>query len=352
MNDIEKMLARKFKKQYCCFTGSGTTAIYLALQALALQHKKILYPAITCMAPVNAALYAGYEPIFCDVNLQDYTMDVESLEIMLDKYDVGIIVPTHIYGHPCDMDSICKIAKEKGIIVLEDAAQTIQTSNADVSIMSFGHTKILECEVGGGALFTENQLLYEKVLTIQKTIPNKPMHSSHMFDEYRAAYYSIMQCVKRDSRFWALMLQLQQLSKDTFVYNIDNGSEITEVLSKMSIKVNKRIERAKLYDEYLNKTSMRLPQIDSDCVRWRYSFLFDGNQQELLQKVRQKKVDISNWYPALYKVYSTQEKKYFENAEYLENHIINLWINPEYTIDKIMHDIEIINGQIEGEGIK
>jgi dTDP-4-amino-4,6-dideoxygalactose transaminase len=350
MNQIEQELASKFNKAYCCLTGSGTTAIYLILKSLNLQNKKILYPAITCMAPVNAALYAGYEPVFCDVNLQNYTMDINSLEQMIETYDVGIIVPTHIYGHHCDMNSICNIAKKRDIFVLEDAAQTTSLMNADVSIMSFGHTKILECKTGGGALFTDNQLLYEKVLEIKETIPSKPKYLDQMLDEYRAVYYSIMECIKRDKRFWSLMLQLQQLSKDTFIYNEDNNVDLLDSVNNMDVIANKRMERTKLYDKYLNKDLIDLPKIDVNCVRWRYSFLFTGNQKELLHKVREKNVDISNWYPSLHKVYSHQDGKYFKNADYIENHIVNLWINPQYSEDKIGNDIEIINSVIENIG--
>src|SRR3712207_7551248 len=102
MNYIEMKLSNFFNKEYCCFTGNGTTAMYLIFKALNMQNKSVLYPDITCTNPVNAAVYAGYKVVFSDVNFYDYTMNIDSLEYMIKKYNIGIVVPTHIYGHRCN----------------------------------------------------------------------------------------------------------------------------------------------------------------------------------------------------------------------------------------------------------
>ena len=78
------------------------------------------------MQAVNAAIFAGMKPLFCDVNLNDFTMNVRSLKKILDKYkNVEMIVPTHIFGNSCDLDKIIKIIRKREIFVLEDAAQSL-----------------------------------------------------------------------------------------------------------------------------------------------------------------------------------------------------------------------------------
>ena len=59
MTELECVIRDKFHKRYAVFTGNGTTAMYLAFQALGMQEKKVLYPAISCTNPVNAARRVG-----------------------------------------------------------------------------------------------------------------------------------------------------------------------------------------------------------------------------------------------------------------------------------------------------
>lgn len=343
MNNLEMILAECFNKKFCCFTGSGTTSIYLILKALNLQHKKVLYPDISCMVPVNAALYAGYDVVFCDVSLKDYTMDLNAFENTIDKYDIGVVVPTHIYGHKCNMKEISRIAHEKGIFVLEDAAQTISLSeDSGASIMSFGHTKILETENGGGAIFTDDENLYNKLKKEKLTLPIKPQNLSKLFDEYRQRYYSIMKSEDKNINKYKEIFGLQVNSKQAFIYDINKNEEIIKKIKGIENIRGERNKRTRLYKEYLDETFIDKSKKYCD-VLWRYSFLYKGNREELLKKVREKGIDISSWYPALHKFYSNQNDDEFPNAKIIEEKIINLWVNEEYSEEKILKDIGIIN---------
>lgn len=352
MNQIEERIAHYFGRKYCHLTGSGTTAIYLILKALNKKDSYVLYPAITCMTPVNAALYAGMKPVFCDVNLKDYTMDLSSLNKMIEAYDIDVIVPTHLYGHSCDMDEIMKIAKEKEIFVLEDAAQAVGGkykgrklgSLGDASVISFGHTKILECG-GGGAVLTDDEGFYEKVKHLGENIPKQPVNVKELFDDYRMIYYDIMKLIQKDSDFWPLMLSLQMTFKKGFVYAKDAQIESTigSRLDEIDVMVEERNKRVALYGKYLNKEYLTLPDIRDGSVCWRYSFLYKGNRDELLKVVRTQNIDISSWYPTLYQMYGNQPKDQFPNANLLEREIVNLWVDPKYTEEKIISDIQGIN---------
>jgi dTDP-4-amino-4,6-dideoxygalactose transaminase len=171
-----------------------------------------------------------------------------------------------------------------------------------------------------------------------------------MFDEYRAVYYSIMKRIQRDKQFWQLMFELQRLSKDTFIYKLEDNRHLATVLDNMELLSQERIVRANLYNQFLNREYISLPKIDNNCVRWRYSFLYYGNQKELLTKVRQQQVDISSWYPTLHQMYSKQDDKYFKNAIFITGHIINLWLEPKYSTEKITRDIRVINKMIVDKG--
>jgi len=165
VRQLEDRLCAYFGRKHCCVTGRGATAIYLALRALPLKAGKVVLPAVVCPSPANAAMYAGFDPTFCDVSLQDYNMDVSSLEQVLSQYDdVVAVMPVHLYGYPADMDEIIGVARRKGLYVIEDAAQAMGGkykgkklgSLGDMSIISFGHTKILD--IGwGGAVLTDDE---------------------------------------------------------------------------------------------------------------------------------------------------------------------------------------------------
>ena len=275
MNQIEKRIAYYFGRKYCHLTGSGTTAIYLILKALNKKNSYVLYPAITCMTPVNAALYADMKPVFCDINLKDYTMDLSSLGKMIEKYNIEVIVPTHLYGHSCDMDEILEIAREKDIFVLEDAAQAVGGiykgrklgSIGDAAVVSFGHTKILECG-GGGAVLTDDEGFYEQVKNLEESIPKQPVNVKELFDDYRRIYYDIMKLIQKDSDFWPLMLSLQMTFKKGFVYAKDAQIENTigNRLGEIDAMVEERNKRMILYDQYLNKECLNLPDIRDSSV--------------------------------------------------------------------------------------
>ncbi|HYR57690.1 MAG TPA: DegT/DnrJ/EryC1/StrS family aminotransferase, partial [Chthoniobacteraceae bacterium] len=71
---LEARLCDQLGRRHCIVAGRGATAIYLALRALPAKRGKVVLPSILCPSPASAALYAGLEPIFCDVSLSDFNM--------------------------------------------------------------------------------------------------------------------------------------------------------------------------------------------------------------------------------------------------------------------------------------
>lgn len=177
---INKQIQFYSDKKYSFITGNGTSAIYLALKASGLpKGNRIAVPNISCPDPVYALIWAGYNPVFVDVNIDDYNMNVEKLEKILqkDKKIKGIIA-IHLFGNSCDIVSIQKLSKKYDCFLLEDCAQSFGNeikegklgSFGDVSIFSFGNGKILE--VGhGGAVATNNKELFEKIKIEYKKLP-------------------------------------------------------------------------------------------------------------------------------------------------------------------------------------
>jgi len=122
---------RSFEEEFASFVGvksavavnSGTAALYLSLLAIGVgPGDEVLVPSLTFAATANAVLLVGAKPVFVDVDPKTYTMDPSDLERKVGER-ARAVIPVHLYGLMADMDSITSIAEERGIAVIEDAAQ-------------------------------------------------------------------------------------------------------------------------------------------------------------------------------------------------------------------------------------
>jgi len=102
---------------------TGTSALHLALLAAGIgPGDEVITVPFTFVATVSAIHYAGATPVFVDVDPSTFTMDVTAIEAAITSRTRAII-PVHLYGQPADMDPIMAIAKRRGLVVIEDAAQ-------------------------------------------------------------------------------------------------------------------------------------------------------------------------------------------------------------------------------------
>src|SRR3984885_7776157 len=103
--------------------GSGTEALWLSLLALGVgPGDDVLTVPNSFMATAEAITYCGAKPVFVDVDERTYTMDPARLEKALTARTKAII-PVHLFGQPADMDPILDFARQRGLYVVEDAAQ-------------------------------------------------------------------------------------------------------------------------------------------------------------------------------------------------------------------------------------
>ena len=111
MNKLEKKIAKYHNKKYCLLTGSGTTAMHIIFKTIK-RKSDALFPAITCIQAVNAAIFANLKVKFTDVNSYNYTMNLDNLKKSLTK-NTTIVVPTHTFGHDSEINKILNFCKKK-----------------------------------------------------------------------------------------------------------------------------------------------------------------------------------------------------------------------------------------------
>jgi len=162
----------EFEERFADFTGaahavamnSATAALNLALAAFKIgPGDEVLVPAITFISTAHAVLYVGATPVIVDVCPDTLCMDVEDMERKIGGRTKAVI-PMHYGGHPCEMDEILAIARQRGLIVIEDAAHACGAeyrgrrigSIGDATCFSFQAVKNLA--VGDGGMITTDHL--------------------------------------------------------------------------------------------------------------------------------------------------------------------------------------------------
>ena len=166
---------KQFQKELESFCKVPHIALYtnghLALENIitAMNLKKggeIITTPFTFVSTTHAIVRTGFKPVFCDINEDDYTINVSKIEKLITKKTVAI-VPVHVYGNICNIEEIAKIAKKHKLKVIYDAAHTfgetykgISTANfGNASIFSFHATKVFNTIEGGAVCFSDDKLV-------------------------------------------------------------------------------------------------------------------------------------------------------------------------------------------------
>jgi len=161
----EGPFVKKFENQfseyigttYACTTNSGTSALHLAIVSLGIKNgDEIILPASTIASCYFAIWYTGAKAIPVDVDPDIYTINPDLIEKAITSKTKAIMV-VHLFGHPCDMDPIMKIAKKYHLAVIEDAAESHGAEYkgkkvgtiGDIGIFSFYANKLITTGEGG-----------------------------------------------------------------------------------------------------------------------------------------------------------------------------------------------------------
>jgi dTDP-4-amino-4,6-dideoxygalactose transaminase len=178
---FEKEFSRYCGVRYGVGMGSGTDALYLALKAAGIgEGDEVVTVANSFIATALAISFTGAKPLFVDIDLKTYTMDPNSLELVLKRQrtkgrgrKIKAVLPVHLYGHPADMESVMDIANRYDLVVIEDACQAHGAKHGTRKAGSFGAmgcfsfypTKNLGGYGDGGMVVTAHQE-YERKLRL------------------------------------------------------------------------------------------------------------------------------------------------------------------------------------------
>ena len=156
---------RRFETEFAAHLGAphaiacsnGTAALHLALLALGIgAGDEVILPDLTFAATINTVIHAGATPVIVDVDKTSWNIDPAAIEAALTPR-TRAIMPVHLYGQPADMDPVLAIAKRRGLVVIEDAAEAIGSAYkgrpcgtmGDAGAFSFFSNKLITTGEGG-----------------------------------------------------------------------------------------------------------------------------------------------------------------------------------------------------------
>ncbi|OHB69698.1 MAG: aminotransferase [Planctomycetes bacterium RBG_16_43_13] len=156
--ELEKKLAEYLGVEHLALFANGTLALVTALQALRINGEVITTP-FSFVATAHSLLWNGIKPVFVDIHPETFNLDPDKIEAAITPHTTAIL-PVHVYGHPCDVERIQKIADTYGLKVIYDAAHAFGVNYkgesllkyGDLSILSFHATKVFNTFEGGAII--------------------------------------------------------------------------------------------------------------------------------------------------------------------------------------------------------
>lgn len=165
---LEERLRNYLKVKNLSLTNNGTTALQIALKALDITGEVITTP-FTFAATIHAIDWNGLKPVFCDIDPVTLNIEVEKIETLITE-QTSAILPVHVFGTPCNVEEIRKIADKYNLKVIYDAAHAFGTeingigigNYGDITMYSFHATKLFNT-IEGGALVCNDPELKKKI---------------------------------------------------------------------------------------------------------------------------------------------------------------------------------------------
>lgn len=178
---------RAANSKYALAVNSGTSALFLSLKSLNINPSdEVIIPTFTMISTINSVVWAGAKPVLVDCQSKDdWNINVDQIIKKITPHTKAII-PVHIYGYPCNMDAIIKIAKQHNLYIIEDAAEALGSlyrgklvgGIGDLACFSLYSNKIITTG-NGGIITTSNTKFYNLIKKIRFFDFNAKSHFLH-----------------------------------------------------------------------------------------------------------------------------------------------------------------------------
>ena len=354
VKEFEKEISEYLGVKHSISVGNGTDALIIALKALGIgEGDEVITTPFTFFATAESISFVGATPVFVDVDMNTYNIDPAKIEEKITE-KTKAIMPVHIFGQPCDMDSINEIAKKYNLKVIEDACQAIGSEYkgkmigtlSDIACFSFFPTKNLGCAGDGGLIATNDGDL----ATICRAL------RTHGSGANGQKAYNIINNIEEET--------VDDIGTDNTVYNplkyynylIGQNSRLDEIQAAiLRVKLRKldkwndaRRENARFYNEQLKDTELVTPFEATDVKHVYHLYILQSkNRTELVSYLKEKGISTGVYYPVplhLQKAYKDLGYKEGDlpNAEYLSHRTFAIPMFAELTDEEKEYIVDIL----------
>ena len=318
VSELESSLEEFTSAKYAVSCSNGTDALLLAMMALDIKPgDEVITTPFTFIATAETIAFLGATPVFVDIDEKTYNIDPSKIEEKITSKTKAII-PVSLYGQPADMNEITKIAKKYNLKVIIDGAQSFgstyngitDSALGDISTTSFFPAKPLGCYGDGGAVFTNDEEIANKMKSLRLHGQSKRYH--HKYIGMGGRLGTIQAAI--------LNVKLKYYSKDL------------ALRQEIANKYTKALE---------NKSNIILPYIENKSTSaWAQYSIRVKNRDELQAKLKEVGIPTAVHYPMPLHLqecftYLGYKKGDFPISEIVSSEIMSIPMNPYVTDEEI-----------------
>lgn len=227
--EFERCFAAYHYMDFAVAASFGRMAFYYILRALNLpRDSEIIFPALTFWVVPEIARRAGLKPVFVDIDPATFNLDPNKIEAAITDR-TRVIVPTHLYGQPCEMSKIIRIADKHDLVIVEDCAQAVGARYEGRLVGTFGNASFFSFQMlkgintyGGGMALTNDPALAARVRDQAESEPQPSV--AELTKRFLTGYTARMGISPRGFTFWGFPLQ----AAASFFGNYDLSKHIWE----------------------------------------------------------------------------------------------------------------------------
>lgn len=291
-DNCASILSYYYENRNVCLMPSARDAIYEVL--IRLPQETVVVPAYTCIAVVEAVLFSGKKIVYTKNDELGFNSDY--IECIVPD---SIVLATHQYGLPCNIEAIAAKCKEVGAVLIEDCATSMGTivngkktgTFGDYAVVSFNASKLLNVPPYGGVLISKDKQMIE---AIQKTAVWQEGGAKFKFKglfrglafvvtknkiAYRCFHYLTMESKGKHQR--SEHEAPSTIKTDLYKYKFTEwqASILLQQLLKLGELFEKRQTLYSYYNTHINNDIIKKPEINSDAVCCRYAILVEDRDR-------------------------------------------------------------------------
>lgn len=326
-NQLQEELSKYLNVSNSTLFTNGHLALDIAIKSLGLTGEVITTP-FTFASTVHAIVMNNLTPVFCDINKNDFTIDVDKIEELITE-KTSAIIPVHVFGYPCDVMKIEKIAQKYNLKVIYDSAHAFGVEVNGVGIGNFGDIS---------------------------------MFSLHATKVYNSIEGGILTYNNSDFKNKLDMLKNFGITGEESVEAVGLNAKMNEFQSAMGLinlkYINEQIEKRKLITETYRELLKEIDGIsfleDKEGIKHNYSYfpiiineLITGiNRNEINEILKSYNIFTRKYFYPLVSDFDCYVGKYndnnLENAKYVSDRVLTLPIYAELEVKDVIKIVKVI----------